>query len=199
MASTITGVRVFDGEYMTGHTTVRVVDGLIDAVGGPGLLHPGDEHVDGRGGTVLPGLIDAHVHLPSGRCFPHSTSTSQSGAEHMATSDTTITIRRDEDDEILGYLQRTNAGWQPATVFHAALAEPTSREEAENILRRDGLSCLGDTWWIEDEPGRWREARIQEARQDCLRIRWVDPLADQPAHGHWVDLRVVRVRRHRPE
>ena len=143
--------------------------------------------------------------------LPHSTSASQPGAEDMNTtdttatsdttdtSDTTITIRRDGDDEILGYLQHTNAGWQPATVFHAALAEPTSREEAENILRRDGLSCLGDVWWVEDEPGRWKEARIQEARRDRLRIRWADPLADQPADGHWVDLRVVRVQRHHPE
>jgi hypothetical protein len=73
------------------------------------------------------------------------------------------------------------------------------RAEAENILRRDGLSCLGDPWWVEDEPGHWKEARIQEARPDRLRIRWADPLADQPAHGHRVDPRVVRVQRHRPE
>lgn len=66
MATTITNARVFDGEHMTDHTAVRVVGGLIDAVGGAGVLQPGDAHVDGRGGTVLPGLIDAHIHLLPG-------------------------------------------------------------------------------------------------------------------------------------
>ncbi|GLZ37957.1 amidohydrolase family protein [Actinokineospora sp. NBRC 105648] len=66
MATTITNARVFDGEHLTGHTAVRMAGGLIDAVGGPDLLQPGDEHVDGQGGTVLPGLIDAHVHLLPG-------------------------------------------------------------------------------------------------------------------------------------
>jgi len=111
---------------------------------------------------------------------------------------TTITIRRDEDDEILGYLHGAGAHWQPASVFHAALAEPTTLEEAESILRRDGLSCLGDVWWVEEAPGHWQEARIQEARPDRLRVRWTDPLADQPAHGHWIDPRAVRVQRHHP-
>lgn len=117
----------------------------------------------------------------------------------MDTTHTTITIHREEDGEILGYLQRTGSGWQPTTVFHAVLAEPTARAEAERILRNDGLSCLGDTWWVEDEPGRWREARIQEAHPTRLRIRWACPLVDQPAHGHWIDPRTVRVQRHHPE
>ncbi|WIV55977.1 amidohydrolase family protein [Amycolatopsis nalaikhensis] len=65
MATTITGVRVFDGERLTQHTAVRLEGGLIDAVGGDELLRPGDQHVAGRG-TLLPGLIDAHVHLLPG-------------------------------------------------------------------------------------------------------------------------------------
>ncbi|WP_086820444.1 amidohydrolase family protein [Allokutzneria sp. NRRL B-24872] len=66
MATTMTNVRIFDGERVTSDSAVRLDDGLIVAVGGPELLEPGDEHVDGGGGTVLPGLIDAHVHLLSG-------------------------------------------------------------------------------------------------------------------------------------
>src|SRR5439155_26555217 len=105
-----------------------------------------------------------------------------------------ITIRREEDDEILGHVQHTDSGWQPMTLFAAPLGEPTSREQAEDRVRSDGLSRLGDPWWVEDEPGRWQEARIQEAHPDRLRIRWADPLIDQPAHGHWIDPRAVRVR-----
>jgi imidazolonepropionase-like amidohydrolase len=65
MATTITDVRVFDGSRLTSHTEVRLVNGLIAAVGRQ-ESHPGDEVVDGRGGTLLPGLIDAHVHLLPG-------------------------------------------------------------------------------------------------------------------------------------
>ena len=111
---------------------------------------------------------------------------------------TTITVRRDEDDEVLGYLRPVGEKWQPMTVFHAALAEPTSRAAAEEVLRRDGLSSLSEAWWVEREPGDWQEARIQEARPDRLRVRWTDPYVDQPPTGHWIDPTVVRVRRSRP-
>ncbi|MEV7095221.1 hypothetical protein AB0M80_20505 [Amycolatopsis sp. NPDC051045] len=110
----------------------------------------------------------------------------------------TIEVRRDEDGELLGHLRRVAVGWEPVTVFHAALAEPTGRDEAEDVVRRDGLSSLSDPWWVEEAPGRWTEARIQEAHPDRLRVRWADPLADQPAPGRWIDPRAVRVRRHHP-
>jgi imidazolonepropionase-like amidohydrolase len=64
--TTITGARVFDGERRTEHTAVRLGGGRIDAVGDDTLRRPGDEHVDARGGALLPGLIDAHVHLLPG-------------------------------------------------------------------------------------------------------------------------------------
>ncbi|MEV7095222.1 amidohydrolase family protein [Amycolatopsis sp. NPDC051045] len=66
MTTTITGARVFDGERRTDHTAVRLADGRIAAVGDDTLRRPGDEHVDACGGTLLPGLIDAHVHLLPG-------------------------------------------------------------------------------------------------------------------------------------
>ncbi|WIX91619.1 hypothetical protein [Amycolatopsis sp. DG1A-15b] len=110
----------------------------------------------------------------------------------------TTEVRREEDGELLGHLRLTGSGWEPVTVFHAALAGPTSREEAEDVVRRDGLPSLGDPWWAEEAPGRWTEVRIQEAHPDRLRVRWTDPLAEQPALGRWIDPREVRVRRHHP-
>jgi hypothetical protein len=56
----IAGARVFDGERSLGVTDVRVHDNTIAAVGGP--LPPDIEVIDGTGATLLPGLIDAHVH-----------------------------------------------------------------------------------------------------------------------------------------
>ncbi|GAA5076851.1 imidazolonepropionase-like amidohydrolase [Thermocatellispora tengchongensis] len=56
-AFALVNVRVFDGRHLTEPTTVEVENGLItrDA--------PGAERIDAHGAVLLPGLIDAHVHL----------------------------------------------------------------------------------------------------------------------------------------
>jgi imidazolonepropionase-like amidohydrolase len=58
----IRDVRVFDGETFVPRTTVLVRDGLIAAVGPDLELPAGIDVVEGRGRTLLPGLIDGHVH-----------------------------------------------------------------------------------------------------------------------------------------
>ncbi|MFE3173284.1 amidohydrolase family protein [Amycolatopsis sp. NPDC059090] len=60
----IANARVFDGEKSLGVQTV-VLDGTrIAQVGGE--IPQGSETVDGTGATLLPGLIDAHVHSAPG-------------------------------------------------------------------------------------------------------------------------------------
>ncbi|MER8090709.1 amidohydrolase family protein [Streptomyces sp. NPDC058316] len=60
MSFVITGARVFDGQQDLGVTDVVVNGTTIASVGGP---VPDDAAVvDGSGATLLPGLIDAHVH-----------------------------------------------------------------------------------------------------------------------------------------
>lgn len=57
-------VRVFDGEGVSEGRSVLVENGRISRVGGPDLQVPrGAGVVDGRGRTLLPGLIDSHVHV----------------------------------------------------------------------------------------------------------------------------------------
>src|SRR5579862_4093632 len=57
-------VDVFDGSRMIRHTTVLVRDGMIRAVGPADMAIPQSAQViDGKGKTLLPGLIDAHTHL----------------------------------------------------------------------------------------------------------------------------------------
>ncbi|MFK0181851.1 amidohydrolase family protein [Streptomyces xanthochromogenes] len=56
----ITGAQVFDGEKPLGVTAVVIEGGRIVQVGGEAPT--GAEIVDGSGATLLPGLIDAHVH-----------------------------------------------------------------------------------------------------------------------------------------
>lgn len=57
----IVNVAVFDGEsaeLVEGPVGIR--DGRIESIGAP--ARPGDYVIDGLGGTVIPGLIDAHCH-----------------------------------------------------------------------------------------------------------------------------------------
>ena len=56
------GVRVFDGVKSIGVTNVLIEDGKIAAVGGVDPK-PDSKVIDGRGKTLLPGMIDCHTHV----------------------------------------------------------------------------------------------------------------------------------------
>ena len=65
-ATTIVNARVFDGARLRDWTSVRFADGIItDCATGP-TAQDGDEVIDAEGGTILPGLIDSHLHLVPG-------------------------------------------------------------------------------------------------------------------------------------
>jgi imidazolonepropionase-like amidohydrolase len=60
MTTAITNVRIFDGEEVISERTVLLGNGMIRTIGAP---IPSDATiVDGAGATLLPGLIDSHVH-----------------------------------------------------------------------------------------------------------------------------------------
>jgi imidazolonepropionase-like amidohydrolase len=68
----VRGVHVFDAPraaVLIGARDVVVRDGRIAEVAAPGVAAPGLPEVDGRGGTLLPGLVDAHTH-PGGSSDP---------------------------------------------------------------------------------------------------------------------------------
>jgi len=55
-------VRIFDGEKIIPRTTVIIEGSRIAALGTDLAVPAGSEIIDGKGLTLLPGLIDAHVH-----------------------------------------------------------------------------------------------------------------------------------------
>ncbi len=55
-------VRVFDGVQVIPSTTVIVRDGFISAVAADASVPAGATVINGRGKTLIPGLIDAHTH-----------------------------------------------------------------------------------------------------------------------------------------
>ncbi|MFC5186654.1 amidohydrolase family protein [Actinomadura harenae] len=105
-----------------------------------------------------------------------------------------------EDGEPLGRIVPSAGGWQAMTIFGAPLGETSDREAAREILQVNGLSSLAEPWWARpmDEPS-WREARLLEVRPDRVRVRWTDPLAEQPASGRWFELDDIDLARTRPE
>ena len=58
----IRSVRIFDGAKVIRHGGVMVENGMISAVGSDLEAPSGIPVIDGTGKTLLPGLIDAHVH-----------------------------------------------------------------------------------------------------------------------------------------
>ena len=56
----ITNARVFDGDRLIDETTVVIKGAYIQAVGGE--VPAGAAVIDGHGATLMPGLIDSHVH-----------------------------------------------------------------------------------------------------------------------------------------
>ena len=63
-AFVIRNVRVFDGETVAERQTVVISEGKIAAIGSSVAVPPGAQEIPGDGRTLLPGLMDAHIHLP---------------------------------------------------------------------------------------------------------------------------------------
>src|SRR5262249_52192141 len=64
----VRNVRVFDAAraaLLDGPHDVVVRDGRIAAIAAPGVAASGLTELDGRGGTLLPGLVDVHTHVGS--------------------------------------------------------------------------------------------------------------------------------------
>ncbi|HLY37305.1 MAG TPA: amidohydrolase family protein [Candidatus Binatia bacterium] len=64
----VRNVRVFDAPHaalLPGDHDVVVRDGRIAAIAEPGVAAAGLTQVDGRGATLLPGLVDVHTHVGS--------------------------------------------------------------------------------------------------------------------------------------
>jgi hypothetical protein len=59
----IKGARIFDGEKSISPRDVLVIDGRIARVARAIRAQKSIVTVDGRGSTLLPGLMDAHVHV----------------------------------------------------------------------------------------------------------------------------------------
>lgn len=60
----IRNVRIFDGESVFEHRNVLIENGKINWIRGVEATVANAQVIEGTGRTLLPGLIDAHVHMP---------------------------------------------------------------------------------------------------------------------------------------
>src|SRR4051794_16588105 len=65
----IQNVRLFDGKDVTPETSVLVRGNKVQSIGRTIYARAVAEIVDGRGRTLLPGLIDAHTHSSTRECL----------------------------------------------------------------------------------------------------------------------------------
>ena len=132
MSTTISGARIFDGERSLGEGTV-VVDGDVITAVDLGSREPGAGEVDGRGATLLPGLIDGHVHLR--------------GAGNLG---------QDLRHGVTTVLDMFSAPPQ----FTAMLRGRAARRDDEADLRSSGLMAGAVDGWpavmLPPDPGGWR-------------------------------------------
>ena len=87
---------------------------------------------------------------------------------------------------------RGEVQWPPVGSF-------TWPPSAIDTLHSLGMSVLAEPWWtLPLDEVHWREARLVEVRPDRVRLRWTDPLVEQPASGEWYDVDGIDLARERP-
>lgn len=93
-----------------------------------------------------------------------------------------IPIYREDDEEFLGNLVKDATSWQVQTIFGYTIARTETQEEAEKLLRTQGLGSLLGVWqYYDKDEGQWFPCVIQEAYEHKVIIQrtnamgYIDP------------------------
>lgn len=137
------GVRLFDGERVTDGVDVILAGGLVTAVGS-GLEEPdGADVVDGAGHTLMPGMIDSHVHA-----FPES---QEEAARFGVLTELDMFVVFDHADQMAE--QRASGATERADIF-SATSMATAPEGHGTQFEVDDLELLTEPsqalGWVED-------------------------------------------------
>ena len=80
-------------------------------------------------------------------------------------------IRRDDDGELCGFVERDGDDWFAMSVFGGRLASFTTRVAAEAHVIERGLASLAEHWHYRASPDDdWQIVCIIEARPSAVRI-----------------------------
>jgi len=75
---------------------------------------------------------------------------------------TAAEVRRDEDQELMGYVRLIEDQWAALTVFGGLLAIHPTEDEARDMVGASGLSSMAESWWVQSD-GQWWPCQLQEA------------------------------------
>jgi imidazolonepropionase-like amidohydrolase len=132
----IRGARVFDGERLTQASNVLLTDGSITGIGDDLSAPPGAEVIEGRGRTLLPGLIDSHVHASDVRAlgqaltFGVTTELDMFSDPDLAAQRRSLAARRDDVADIRTAVQGATAPGGPLARFAPDLPTVAGPQDA---------------------------------------------------------------------
>lgn len=73
-------------------------------------------------------------------------------------------IIREDDGELLGYVEQSHGGWAAQTLFGYVFARADNRAAAEEAVRSQGLNVLQGLWQYYDKKDkRWYPCVLKEA------------------------------------
>ena len=82
-----------------------------------------------------------------------------------------IEVRRDEDNELCGFVIERGDAWLACTVFGAELERAKTQAEAQDIVLRRGLASLAERWELRARcEDTWQVVCIQEATPRRVRV-----------------------------
>lgn len=82
-------------------------------------------------------------------------------------------IHRPDDGELCGFVDERDDGWHALTVFGGRLAVRPSADEAEHVVRSEGLSSLMERWILVD--GTAAGSETTEANEQIVCIQEANP------------------------
>lgn len=153
----IKNVRVFDGEKVVPSTTVVIAEGKVVGLG-TADVPDGAEVIDGEGKTLLPGLIDSHVHVWD-----------EQGLRQAAVFGVTVLVDMFTSVEFAAAQKKAQAaGRRPLAhlVSSATLATAPGGHGTQYGLPIPTISGPG-------EAPSWVDARLAEG-SDFIKIIWDD-------------------------
>lgn len=133
MGGRLSDLLISDVEVDGQRCDVRIVGGVVAEIGAG--LDRGGEALEGRGGALIPGLIDHHVHL-------------------LATAAARASISLDDvadPDALAGRLRTPGRGWLRATGFHEHRGGVLDRETLDRIAPDRPLRVqhqTGSVWFL---------------------------------------------------
>lgn len=96
-----------------------------------------------------------------------------------------IPIQRLDDGELMGFITENNAGWDAQTIFGYSMGTKTDRQQAEVLVREQGLSYLMGVWqYFDEDDQKWHSCVITEAGEDRVTVIRTNAMGYQDADDY---------------